>query len=159
VSPVEVGDVGRERAEYSIDSAYLVGHTGEVRFVLWMDGWQMQCCGDPFEVGSKISWTLGNMTGHAGLASTVGPDAAGRITHVEEHHGRLPDDLPPTEGKVRAITSAFCRYAPDAGHGRDKAHCPVPGSWVLQKVQKANGWEEEPSGLRFNGYIVELDVD
>lgn len=25
---------------------------------IWMDDWEMQCCGEPFEVGSRVTWTL-----------------------------------------------------------------------------------------------------
>jgi hypothetical protein len=30
-----------------------------VALVVWVDGWQMQCCGTPFAVGSQVAWTLG----------------------------------------------------------------------------------------------------
>ena len=26
--------------------------------LVWVDAWQMQCCGDPFAVGSSVEWTL-----------------------------------------------------------------------------------------------------
>lgn len=26
---------------------------------MWADDWQMQCCGEPFRVGSEVAWTLG----------------------------------------------------------------------------------------------------
>lgn len=26
--------------------------------LVWVDAWQMQCCGDPFAVGSRVAWTL-----------------------------------------------------------------------------------------------------
>ena len=25
---------------------------------VWVNSWQMQCCGDPFRRGSKVAWTL-----------------------------------------------------------------------------------------------------
>lgn len=129
-----------------------------MRFVVWMAHWQIQCCGDPFQVGSKISWTLDDGPDRESLSSALGDDAAHRITHVEEHHGGLPDDLPPTEGTVRRITSAFCRYAPGTGQGKERILSPVPGTTVLRKVSKATGWEPKSPDLRFIGYIVELDV-
>jgi hypothetical protein len=29
-----------------------------VRLYVWMAGWQMQCCGAPFQKGSEVSWHL-----------------------------------------------------------------------------------------------------
>jgi uncharacterized protein DUF6578 len=29
-----------------------------VIMTVWVDSWQMQCCGDPFRRGSKVAWTL-----------------------------------------------------------------------------------------------------
>lgn len=26
---------------------------------IWIGGWQMQCCGKPFRLGSRVAWTLG----------------------------------------------------------------------------------------------------
>ncbi len=25
---------------------------------VWVDSWQMRCCGEPFRVGSQVAWTL-----------------------------------------------------------------------------------------------------
>jgi hypothetical protein len=32
------------------------GQTQCVGMMVWVDGWQMQCCGDPFSVGSADGW-------------------------------------------------------------------------------------------------------
>jgi hypothetical protein len=26
---------------------------------VWVDSWQMRCCGEAFHVGSQVAWTLG----------------------------------------------------------------------------------------------------
>jgi hypothetical protein len=26
---------------------------------VWVGSWQMQCCGEPFHLGSQVAWTLG----------------------------------------------------------------------------------------------------
>ncbi len=65
------------------------GNTGAV-LTVWMDAWQLQCCGQPFNVGSTIDWTLAAPSDREFLASVLGDDLAGTVTHHEEHHGGLP---------------------------------------------------------------------
>ena len=118
----------------------------------------MQCCGDPFQVGQQVAWTLTDQPDVDWLVAAAGEDVARRVTHAEDHHGSLPDDVSATHGKVLAISSAFCRYAlvPEGGGG--KALSLVPGSALLRKAQRATGWEPESPDLRFNGYLVDLRV-
>ena len=54
----------------------------------------MQCCREPFHLGSEVGWTLGPLTrsGLQVLGSGRPVDAA------EEHHGGVPEDAEPTLG-------------------------------------------------------------
>jgi hypothetical protein len=83
----------------------------------------------------------------------VGARIAGNVTHAEEHHGDLPESWPRTSGRVVSITSAFSRHAPVRTDGRT----PVAGSMILRDVSRADDWEDEADGLRFNGYVVEFE--
>src|SRR4051794_13560809 len=79
---------------------------------VWMDAWQMQCCGEPFNVGSQVSWSLAADPGREFLAIVMGDDVAATVTHREEHHGCDPrDNAPKTDGVVRSIQAVRCRYA------------------------------------------------
>jgi hypothetical protein len=127
-----------------------------VRYVVWVDAWQVQCCGDPFSVGGEVTWTLSDRPDRARLANAVGTAVADSITHVEEHHGDQPEPCPRTTGRVVAIRSALCRYA--SARCDDRTLVPVSGSVRLRDVNRADGWENEGGGLRFNGYLVTLDV-
>lgn len=88
--------------------------------VVWVDGWQMQCCGEPFSVGDTIRWTVGEplSTTHVGLIPSIGI----KVDHTEEHHGsataavvgtvqsiRLVHDLPP--GHERSLRSEWTHSA------------------------------------------------
>ena len=53
-----------------------------------MAAWQMQCCGTPFKVGDDVTWTLIEGSDRRSLSEVLGPQLAGEVTHVEEHHGR-----------------------------------------------------------------------
>jgi hypothetical protein len=127
-----------------------------MHLVVWVDGWQLQCCGPPAQVGHDVTWTLSDKPDREWLATTLGEPLADRITHAEDHHGGLPDDAPVARGVVRAISAAYCRYAPDPEPSDPRALSPVPGSAVLRAVARATGWEDEPPGLHFVGYVVDL---
>ena len=58
---------------------------------VWVDNWQMQCCGEPFSVGQQVSWTLGDVD-QDWLMAMLGADAQVSVDAAEEHHGGLPGD-------------------------------------------------------------------
>lgn len=128
---------------------------GRMHIVVWIDDWQMQCCGTPFEEGDEIAWTLAPALGDRRPPDLLGDDTAGRITHVEDHHGILSDQTPVTRGTVRSIEVAFCRFVAERSAGDGRVLRPVPGSQLLRPVRRATG-REEAAGLRFVGYVVEV---
>jgi hypothetical protein len=127
-----------------------------VRATVWIDDWQQQCCGQPFAVGSRVSWTL-IAPDAEWLAGVLGPDLSTSITHAEEHHG-LPGDATATAGTVRSIRAVRCRYARRPG-ADSRMHHPVPGSTAVTSIDTADGWEREQDDLRFVGYLVELETE
>ena len=70
---------------------------------VWVDSWQMQCCGEPFHVGSPVTWTLGD-AGPEWLEATLGADARHTVDAAEGHHGGVPEDTAPTRGTVTRIS-------------------------------------------------------
>ncbi|MGO4603919.1 DUF6578 domain-containing protein [Terrabacter sp. 2YAF2] len=118
-----------------------------MRYVVWVDAWQMQCCGEPFAAGDRVGWTLRDLPRGCLFDDVVGSEVAARITHAEEHHGAVPEDAPVVHGTVRAIVAAHARYVRESRW--------VPGE--LRTVRSADG-TDEVSGLSFNGYVVDLDV-
>lgn len=130
-------------------------HTAAVTVLVWVDAWQMQCCGDPFEVGDEVAWRLEDAD-EEWPGSAVGPDLAGRIRYAEERHADRVDALPPRRGRVVAVTAASCAYATSPADPRTAY--PVPGSTALRDVGRAD--EREPPGLpgQLNGWVVEVDL-
>ena len=126
---------------------------------VWVDAWQMQCCGDPFEVGSQVEWTLYEESDRDWLAAVLGDDVARQITHGEEHHGGLPDDAPVTVGRVTRIRAVSSRFGPDPNSVSAAApvHIPIPGTAEVVDVDAADGWYTETDGLQFNGYVVDIE--
>lgn len=120
--------------------------------LVWVDGWQLECCGDPFAVGDVVTWDCTDADDEW-LASTLGPQAARTIRFAEQHHDEPAADHPVVRGTVVGIQAAFCRYAP----GPDPTLLqPVPGSGVLRAIRSTGTGDEDPSGAHFLGYVVTL---
>jgi len=126
---------------------------------VWIDRWQLQCCGEPFTVGEAVKWTAVAGADAEFLTVVLGAERAAQITHAEEHHA---EHLPPSiEGVVRSIEAVQCRFAPREGGAR--VLFPVPDSLVLTTLTRADGSESEPGadakagGASFVGYVVGLD--
>jgi hypothetical protein len=130
--------------------------TRGVGMTVWVDSWQMQCCGQPFHLGSQVTWTLGN-AGTEWIDAMLGAQLQRPVDAAEEHHGGVPEDTVPTQGKVVRIAAIHCRYAPQSDSGPRNLY-PVPGSGVLTDVESANGWTADRGDERFVGYLVQLEL-
>jgi hypothetical protein len=118
----------------------------------------MQCCGDAFTVGSRVEWTLYEESDRDWLTSVLGEDLAQQVTHGEEHHGGVPDDLATAVGEVTRIRAVRNRFGPDPNSVSAAApvHVPIPGTGLVEDVEDADGWFPEEGDLHFNGYLVDL---
>ena len=114
----------------------------------------MQCCGEPFRLGSAVAWTL-EPTDSDWLDLMLGVQPHPAVDAAEDHHGRLPAHTEPTSGTVTRITAVHCRYAPRPGSDAATVY-PVPGSGVLTDVESADGWVADRGNERFAGYLVRL---
>lgn len=125
-----------------------------MRMTVWVDSWQMQCCGDPFCRGSKVAWTLRDADPDW-FETMLGARLQRPVDAVEEHHGGVPEDTPPTRGTVVLIAAVHCRYGPRPGSDSRTSY-PIPGSGVLTEVESADGWIADCGDERFVGYLVQL---
>jgi hypothetical protein len=105
-----------------------------MELTVYMEDWQLDCCGEPFAVGSQISWTL-IQNRCSWIQDIISPDAGIVVAAREEHHGRLAADTPATRGTVNRIFAVCCQYAPPAVEAGPQQ--PVPGSGVLIPVTQA----------------------
>ncbi|MFD5326075.1 DUF6578 domain-containing protein [Streptomyces sp. NPDC127092] len=118
---------------------------------VWVDDWQMQCCGESFSPGDVVSWTLVEVDPED-YADTVGDERAAGIDFREEHHGE-EEGQAPTSLEVVSIAEVHCHYDVPPG-ATEKVNYPVPGTTVLVPVEKADGWAKIRPGVRFAGYLV-----
>lgn len=126
-----------------------------VTTAVWMDGWQQECCGEPFAVGQRVSWDV-HRADREWLGTVLGAASADAIEWAEDHHGPVTDDERSLTGIVVSLRVVRRRYEPVAGRGsRDFA--PVPGSATLTSIRSTDRRGREPDGQRFVGYVVELN--
>ncbi|MDP5313397.1 DUF6578 domain-containing protein [Streptomyces poriferorum] len=118
---------------------------------VWVDDWQIQCCGQRFAPGDVVSWTLLEADPED-YADVVGSERADQIDFREEHHGQ-GERHAPAAVEVVSIVEVHCRYeVPPGSTGR--VHFPVPGTTVLVPVEDADGWAKARPDVRFAGYLV-----
>jgi len=134
-----------------------------VRTFVWIEGWQQQCCGDDFRVGSAVRWEVKqNPDGDEWIGLLLGPEWSKRVGFSQAHHLGESDGV--LTGVVSEISVITCDRvlgnAPHPGPG-GKVLVAVRGSGRLRKVEVADRWEPEPrdpaAGWSFDGWIVELD--
>ncbi|MFR9794557.1 DUF6578 domain-containing protein [Streptomyces sp. MS06] len=118
---------------------------------IWVDDWQMQCCGQSFAPGDVVSWTLLE-TDPEDHADVVGSERADEIDFREEHHGQ-GEGRAPTSVEVVSIAEVHCRFGVPPGAADNVDH-PVPGTTVLVPVNRADGWAKVRPDARFVGYLV-----
>ncbi len=123
---------------------------------VWVQDWQMQCCGHPFTIGQRVSWSTSKEVDREYLGAVLGAQAPVQIMDYEDHHNMGATTL--IEGTVGSIEAVWCRFAPQ---GRDfLSFYPVPGTTKIESRNSADGWEEDVGNLFFVGYVVKLsDVE
>ncbi|MBB6347202.1 hypothetical protein FHU36_003747 [Nonomuraea muscovyensis] len=124
-----------------------------MRWNIWVSDWQMQCCGDPFRIGSTVSWTL-CPADRDWLTRVLGEETAATIDWSEDHHSDPSADQLRVEAQVTHISAvhAHLERLPD-----ENAYHPVRG--VLSPQTSADGWNPDQGDLQFIGYLVTLAVD
>ena len=130
-----------------------VRQTPHMSLTLWVDRWQQQCCGQPWGVGSAVSWTVTDPD-EDHLVPLFSHENGVVIDEAEEHHDPGVDGFPTVCGIVRSIRAVSVAYElnPDA-----RSMYPIPGSATLTSVSSSGSSPRDVPG--FMGFIVELDVD
>ncbi|WP_330452172.1 MULTISPECIES: DUF6578 domain-containing protein [unclassified Streptomyces] len=119
---------------------------------IWVDDWQMQCCGDPFAPGDVVSWALMEVDPED-YVHLVGEERAEGIDFCEEHHGG-EEGVPQVPLEVVSVVEVHCRYGLLPG-ATDRIRGPVPGTTELVPVEgAADGWAKAREGATFAGYLV-----
>ncbi|MEU6195173.1 DUF6578 domain-containing protein [Streptomyces sp. NPDC047061] len=118
---------------------------------IWVDDWQIQCCGQSFAPGDVVSWTLLEVDPED-YADVIGSERADEIDFREEHHGQ-GEGHATASLEVVSIVEVHCRYGVPPG-AVEKVNSPVPGTTVLVPVREADGWVKARPDVSFAGYLV-----
>jgi uncharacterized protein DUF6578 len=129
---------------------------------VWVE--ELACCGEPFAVGSTVTWDLHSID--AGerrfLTSVFGADIGANFTDGYERHGGSGEDSPvrPVAGIVRSIGATTWRIHPLADDSPETDALglyALPGSVRIVAQSAADSLDRVEGGECF-GYIVELEV-
>lgn len=109
------------------------------------EGWQMQCCGQPFSIGDIVRWDV------FAFNKTL-TDVNQAIEYIYDAHYETSDGLLILQGTIHQISAIYTKYKSPA----DNSRLLIPVSSLLRSVVKADGYEAEIDGMTFNSYIVVL---
>mgnify|MGYP007023636831 FL=1 len=109
------------------------------------EGWQMQCCGQPFSINDMVRWDV------FAFNETI-TDIPQTIEYIYDAHYETSDGLLTLQGIVHQINAIYTKYKAST----DNPQLLVPVSSLLKSLVKADGNEEEVNGMTFDSYIVVL---
>lgn len=109
------------------------------------EGWQMECCGQPFSIGDVVKWDV------FAFNKTL-TDITQTIEYIYDAHYETSDGLLTLQGTVYQINAIYTKYKSST----DNPQFLIPVSSLLKSIVKADGDEEEMNGMTFNSYIVVL---
>lgn len=129
--------------------------TAGVGALVWVDGWQLDCCGDPFGIGDAVTWLLKPAT-TSWFVEMLGEEIGSRVSHAEERHD---ESAIATEQRGRVVSMrrvylTMWRHTPQS-----VTWFPAEGSAELVDVVHTSDADScaVPDGELF-GYLVELSL-
>lgn len=113
--------------------------------LVWVDGWQMACCGEQFSIGSEVAWFLEPAHNAAWFESVIGSDPDLQPSLAEEHHSEESAGARAPAARVVRIRAVHCAYQADPGPEAPRSTVvPVPGSTVITELSAASTVDPEP---------------
>jgi hypothetical protein len=119
--------------------------------LVWIDDWEMQCCGEPFSVGDSVDWPASPLSDRSWYAE-LGLEKA--PTWIYSAHS---DDEGELRGTVEEIEAVFCRF-----RVVNRMATRIAGTGILE--QRVHAINFEPSDdwggpKSWCGYLVRLNTD
>lgn len=112
--------------------------------MVWIDGWQQECCGEPSHVGAAVTWHLAEPDHD--FQGPPFPEGSGvEITKIYDHH-EIHSDTVRTDCTILSIDGVWCLRA---------AGWPVAGSATHRAF---SALRDAGTGTRdgFAGYLVKV---
>ncbi|MFI1992964.1 DUF6578 domain-containing protein [Actinoplanes sp. NPDC020271] len=121
-----------------------------MQITVWIDRADWNCCGEPFQPGSQVTWELRRDIDTAWLSEALGPDVAAGVDAFQYHHSHTDMVIEPASGTVARIQAVHWKTDPQTG--------TVRGSGVLTDVADAERGAANRGELTFEGFLVDLEV-
>jgi hypothetical protein len=115
---------------------------------VFVENWQLDCCGTAFEVGSTVTWGI-----HADEPESTRDIPA----FIEDHHG-LAEESACSEvtGEVLEIVAVSNRLVSVPG---SRSRTNDPSDVGEEQVEKAERFHRAPEGFSPMGFRVRLEID
>jgi len=117
--------------------------------MVYIESWQMQCCGKPFKIGDRIEWT-------ACKWEDDWVDPIGKIDYIYENHNVSGKALYTLIATVSEIKAQYYTTELRPSPRLNNAELPHMVYVKAIDVTEADGWDEDAEGLDFGSYMVSL---
>lgn len=113
--------------------------------VVVYEGWQMECCGNPFKVGDAVKWSVIEPA-NPGYLADIG---IATVDFFEEHHHDTTERQLLLSGTVSSIRLLYFTYMP---HGNTL----IPSKPMLVDARDTEQSHKDIGDYRFSAYVVEI---
>jgi hypothetical protein len=120
---------------------------------VYVEDWQMQCCGTPFKIGDSISWTVIEYSDSIGYR-----DQHCKSDFYYENHSSAQQSEQLYNLTATVVSIKACYYTVEYSPIEGKEKCQM-GHWIYAKsidVTEADGRDADIDGLQFGSYNVKL---
>jgi hypothetical protein len=134
-----------------------------MREFVFVDGWQLHCCGTPFRLGTTVRWDVEAVLNNEWLVGLLDANHSRQVSYHQSDHGMTGTPFHMV-AEVLAIEALSYDLEPDPD---PRIAVPgqvlraIGGSGRLAVLDSADGRESEPADSchsAFAGYIVEVDT-
>jgi hypothetical protein len=129
-----------------------LGTLAGVEITVWFDSVDMECCGEPFRIGSRVAWELRRNVDARWLTDVLGPGIPVPVDAYVVRHSDEDDVIEPTHGTVVHIRGMYWQVSGSSAY-------PVPASGALTEVAEAEQVTPDEGDLQFAGFLVGLRED
>jgi hypothetical protein len=123
----------------------------EKKALVWIDYWEMECCGEPFSVGDIVTWPAAEVVDQSWYADL----GLGKVPGWA--YSAHTDDEGEIRGAVEEIEAVFCRFRLVRREAKR-----IPGTGILEHRSHAINFEphDDWGGPKsWIGYLVRLSTD
>ena len=120
-----------------------------MKTILFYDYWQMECCGEPFKIGDKVSWYVVSANNHG---KSLGID---NLDYFYDAHSNDEKNLCKLEGTIESISIYYVKYKLVDGEHHNM-YVPIPNTNKLVESDNSNVKELKIGEHEVDGYLIEL---